>query len=253
MALEREISQEVGLRDSIKTTDEELVRLNAEREIALASLKGEHHQSHAEERAALNALERREVELSTRLIGLDVRIREAENELAKFNEMRLSLTDEFQEKERLEAIAEVTGFIRDTLKEAAPRVAKNYVYHVSLEANQMFREIMGDATRSLKWAEDYSVVLEEDGFERPFASLSGGEQMAAALAIRLGLLKQLSDIRIAFFDEPTTNMDVERRDNLAQQISRITNFDQLFVISHDETFDNFVDNVVEVRRDDANR
>ena len=115
----------------------------------------------------------------------------------------------------------------------------------------MFREIMGDATRSLKWAEDYSIVLEEDGFERPFASLSGGEQMAAALAVRLGLLKQLSDIRVAFFDEPTTNMDLERRDNLAQQISRITNFDQLFVISHDETFDNFVDNVIEVRRGEA--
>jgi len=46
-------------------------------------------------------------------------------------------------------------------------------------------------------------------------------------------------------------MDLERRDNLAQQISRITNFDQLFVISHDETFDNFVDNVIEVRRGEA--
>ena len=143
---------------------------------------------------------------------------------------------------------EATAFIRDTLKEAAPRVARNYVYHVSIEANQMFREIMGDGSRSLKWAEDYAVVLEEDGYERPFASLSGGEQMAAALSIRLGLLKQLTDIRIAFFDEPTTNMDLERRENLAQQISRITNFDQLFVISHDETFDNFVDNVIEVRR-----
>jgi exonuclease SbcC len=69
-------------------------------------------------------------------------------------------------------------------------------------------------------------------------------QMAAALSIRLALLKQLTDIRIAFFDEPTANMDAERRENLAMQISRITNFDQLFVISHDETFDNFVDNVI---------
>jgi exonuclease SbcC len=70
--------------------------------------------------------------------------------------------------------------------------------------------------------------------------------MAAALAVRLAILKQLSDIRIAFFDEPTTNMDAERRENFAQEISRIKHFDQLFVISHDETFDNYVDNVLHI-------
>ena len=113
----------------------------------------------------------------------------------------------------------------------------------------MFREIMNTGEQTLKWGDDYSVTLEEDGFERPFASLSGGEQMAAALSIRLALLKQLTDIRVAFFDEPTANMDAARRENLAMQISRITNFDQLFVISHDETFDNFVDHVITVRRD----
>ena len=169
-------------------------------------------------------------------------------ELARFAEVRRSMQTEFKEKERLERVAETTAFIRDTLKEAAPRVARNYVYHVSIEAAQLYREITGNAECTLKWAEDYSINLEEDGYERPYASLSGGEQMAAALSVRLGLLKQLTDIRIAFFDEPTTNLDAERRENLAMQISRITNFDQLFVISHDETFDNFVDNVVSLDR-----
>ena len=157
------------------------------------------------------------------------------------------MRDEFREKERLEKISEATKFIRDTLKEAAPRVAQNYVFHVSMEANQMFREIMGNAERTLRWGEDYGIVLEENGYERSFLNLSGGEQMAAALSVRLALLKQLSDVRIAFFDEPTTNMDAERRERLAEQISRITQkqtFDQLFVISHDDTFEEYVDNVV---------
>ena len=110
----------------------------------------------------------------------------------------------------------------------------------------MFREITGNAERSLKWAEDYGIVLEEYGHERPFVSLSGGEQMAAALSVRLALLKQLSDIRIAFFDEPTTNMDAERRENLAMQISQISHFDQLFVISHDDTFEEHMDHELRI-------
>jgi exonuclease SbcC len=149
----------------------------------------------------------------------------------------------------LEKILETTDFIRETLKEAAPRVARNYVYHVSLEAAQMFREITGNAERTLKWTEDYGIMLEESGYERSFINLSGGEQMAAALSVRLALLKQLSDVRLAFFDEPTTNMDATRRERLAEQISHITErktFDQLFVISHDDTFEGYVDNVVSV-------
>ena len=139
------------------------------------------------------------------------------------------------------------------LKEAAPRVARNYVYHISLEANQMFREITGNAERTLKWTEDYGIELEEGGHERPFVNLSGGEQMAAALSVRLALFKQLSDVRLAFFDEPTTNMDLERRERLAEQISHITEkqtFDQLFVISHDDTFENFADHTLDLKGDE---
>src|SRR5207247_946097 len=158
--------------------------------------------------------------------------------------MRESLRTEFAERERLGKIAETTTFIRDTLREAAPRGARNYVHHVSVEACQMFREICGQAEQTLSWADDYGIMLEEDGYERPFGNLSGGEQTAAALSVRLSILKQLSDIRIAFFDEPTTNMDVERRENLAQQIAQIKNFDQLFVISHDDTFEGYVDNTL---------
>jgi exonuclease SbcC len=186
----------------------------------------------AETRATFEAAKRRESELSA--------------ELRRLKEIRITMQAEFQEKERLEKIGEATDFIRETLKEAAPRVARNYVYHVSLEANQMYREVTGNAERTLKWTEDYGIVLEENGYDRPFVNLSGGEQMAAALSVRLALLKQLSDVRLAFFDEPTTNMDAARRENLATQIGNIKHFDQLFVISHDDTFEGYVDNVISI-------
>ncbi|HLL75855.1 MAG TPA: SbcC/MukB-like Walker B domain-containing protein, partial [Pyrinomonadaceae bacterium] len=154
---------------------------------------------------------------------------------------------------RLGRLQETTEFVRDTLKKAGPEVTKSYVAHISVEANQLFREITGEAGHTLRWTSDYEIVVEEAGHERSFVSLSGGEQMAAALAVRLALLKQLSDIRIAFFDEPTVNMDAERRERLAQQIGQVRHFDQLFVISHDDTFEETVDHVVMLtaRREEA--
>jgi exonuclease SbcC len=156
------------------------------------------------------------------------------------------MRDEFRAKERLEELYAATDFIRDTLRKAGPLVTESYLYNISIDANQLFREITGEGGRALRWSKDYDIVLEEGGYDRPFASLSGGEQMVAALSVRLALLKQLSDIRVAFFDEPTVNMDAERRERLAQQIGQVRDFDQLFVISHDDTFEQTVDHVVPV-------
>jgi exonuclease SbcC len=192
------------------------------------------------------------IESRTQLRSCEERATRLAEELKKIEEVRESQQDEMREKDRLEEVLEVTAFIRDTLREAAPRVARNYVHHVSLEAAQMFREITGNPEFTLKWTEDYGIILEESGYERPFVSLSGGEQMVASLAVRLALLKQMSDIRLAFFDEPTTNMDADRRERLAEQISQITQrrtFEQLFVISHDDTFESYVDNLITVGDD----
>ena len=204
---------------------------------------------HSVERGHLLSLQTRRAEARAILETTKHRADALAAEVARLSAIRDSLLGEFKEKERLEKVAEVTTFIRETLKDAAPLVARNYVHHVSLEANQMFREISGNAERTLKWSEDYGIFLEENGYDRPFLNLSGGEQMAASLAVRLALLKQLTDIRIAFFDEPTTNMDAERRENLAMEIGKIKHFDQLFVISHDDTFEGYLDH--EIRIGDA--
>ena len=75
--------------------------------------------------------------------------------------------------------------------------------------------------------------------------------MSAALAVRLALLKKLSSLNIAFFDEPTQNMDELRRTNLAEQIRRVRGFDQLFVISHDDSFEQGLDSLVRLRKTDG--
>ena len=72
--------------------------------------------------------------------------------------------------------------------------------------------------------------------------------MAAALAVRLALLKEISNIDIAFFDEPTVNLDAQRRESLAEQIMNIRGFSQIFVISHDDTFEQGIDNVIRIEK-----
>jgi DNA repair protein SbcC/Rad50 len=165
-------------------------------------------------------------------------------QLAYLNEVREKMRALLVEREKTQRLREMTDFIRDTLQKAAPYITESYLFSISNEANQLYREITGRYDVTLRWTKEYEITLEEEGHERPFLNLSGGEQMAAALSVRLALLKELSEINLAFFDEPTTNMDDERRRNLARQIGRIKDFQQLFVISHDDTFEEFTNQMI---------
>src|SRR5205085_7889338 len=120
----------------------ELEKANIEFENASKSYDSQRHLS---EKASLLETEKRLAETRATFEATKKREDELSRELQHLKIIRLSMHEEFREKERLEKISETTDFIRETLKEAAPRVARNYVFHVSMEANQMFREITGNA------------------------------------------------------------------------------------------------------------
>ena len=142
------------------------------------------------------------------------------------------------------------SFARKAYKEAGPRITERYVQAISREADRLFRELLNRQNVALEWTRDYEIMVQEGAHLRRFVNLSGGEQMCAALAVRLALLRVLADIDIAFFDEPTTNMDRARRESLAEAIANLKTFRQLFVISHDDTFEQFTEHVVLVQRNE---
>lgn len=147
---------------------------------------------------------------------------------------------------RVTFLEDRTEFIRRLLRDAGPQVTEVLLASVSDSADEIYSDIMGAPGGRLRWAADYDIVLGRGGLERRFGQLSGGEQMAAALAVRLALLRDLLNLDIAFFDEPTQHLDAERRENLAQQILAVRGFSQLVVISHDDTFERHIDNIIRV-------
>lgn len=228
--------QLTGIRESLAATAEELQAAQAQYEAA----------RHEAARQSLGQLLHQLGFLAAERSNTESRLAQLQQEIARLLEIKAKREALEGEHDRWEKLHTTSDFVRDLLKRAGPFITEAHLQAVSLEANQLYREVTGNPMVSLKWEAGYEVILEEDGHERPFISLSGGEQMAAALAVRLALLKELSEIRLAFFDEPTTNMDEERRRNLAQQIGRIKDFNQLFVISHDDAFEGFTDRVVTV-------
>ena len=142
-------------------------------------------------------------------------------------------------------------FIRSTLKDSAQLIAGKLIKNIGEEANRVYCEIINDYTQELRWTHDYAIIVTEHGEEKEFNQLSGGEQMGASLAVRFALLKILSGCDAVFLDEPTQNMDETRREKLSEQILNISGFKQIFVISHDDTFNEKYENVIRVEKIDG--
>jgi exonuclease SbcC len=207
---------------------------------------------------AFAAARQREAELQTahaglegQLGGLRGQVAETEREIQELEAVEQALAAEVAAQARHQAMLELAEFIREVIRQAGPYVTRRLMQQVSLEAARLFADVMADHTARLRWENNYEIVLEKGGRDRSFLQLSGGEQMAAALSIRLALLRELSAIDVAFFDEPTSNLDDARRDSLAEQILSVKGFSQLFVISHDDTFERATHHIVRVRKEDG--
>ncbi len=201
--------------------------------------------------AHIDGLIKQQQELNGNIHAIQGDIQRLEAKIARAERFLSDLETARQEMNRLDDLEKTMKNFRDLIKEAAPHILKEILNDVSASANRIFGEIMGDRSAHLTWGEDYEVSLNRQGVNRKFYQLSGGEQMSAALSIRLALLKTLSSLNIAFFDEPTQNMDEARRTNLAEQIKRVRGFEQLIVISHDDTFEQGLDSLVRLKKENG--
>jgi len=88
---------------------------------------------------------------------------------------------------------------------------------------------------------DISITCHSKNEILDLESLSGGEQISVALALRLGMASLLgaSNLNLMILDEPTTHLDAERKKALVgvlSQLSDITNIGkpmQFIIITHD--------------------
>jgi DNA repair protein SbcC/Rad50 len=171
--------------------------------------------------------------------------------LQQRQELAETLAQQRTELQTKQQVQQLISNARQVFNQSGPRITRFYLDRISTEADRLFRELLDRPDIALEWTEEYDIRVQERGHWRTFKSLSGGEQMCAALAVRLSLLRIVAEIDIAFFDEPTTNMDQTRRRQLAEALGNLKSFKQLFVISHDDTFENMTENVIRVERDPA--
>lgn len=179
------------------------------------------------------------------------KLAEAQN-ILKEQQQRMELLDQLQRQReqqqrellRLQMEEKLLEKARQVLKNAQEPVARNLTNRVAAQAQAIYNTMSSEAAQFQWRASDYSLSMTTVSGEKRFASLSGGQQMKAALAMQLALVKEFSTAGFCAFDEPTYGLDAESRTMLAEAISKAQEeckFTQLLLVSHDQAFDDKVE------------
>jgi exonuclease SbcC len=243
---EARCARQQALADELASYETEATRLAEEHRLALAAYDA---REHARVRAWVEGVRQDLAGCTAQLAERRARLDAVEAELARLREAEKELAACRDRADGLQRLTRMVETIREWLRQAGPYVTQQLVLQISREASAFYGDIMADHSGRLQWLEDYEVVLEVKGQRRSFRQFSGGEQMVAALAVRLALLREISAVDIAFFDEPTAHLDPERRESLAERIMQVRGLAQMFVISHDDTFERAAQSYIRIVKD----
>ena len=175
---------------------------------------------------------------------------ELENKLNQYSEYKLmeieykNVSDYKLFLEKIRNLFSKEGLQEDLRKLSRPTIQKYTKY--------FFEEFNFDYS-SLILDDDFNVTLYGPEGESSLNMVSGGEKIAIALALRLGITKAMSSgtIETILLDEPTIHLDSYRRVELIALLRKMSSLPQMIIVTHDEELENAADNIIKVNKNNG--
>ncbi|MGZ7048150.1 MAG: AAA family ATPase, partial [Methanobacterium sp.] len=120
-----------------------------------------------------------------------------------------------------------------------------------------FSILIEDTSKTAKIDEEFTPIVEQDGFQQEISYLSGGEKTSVALAYRLALNNVVQKVclgmksNLLILDEPTDGFSREQLYKVREILNEL-NCPQIIIVSHERELGSFADNVFRVEKVDGN-
>lgn len=100
---------------------------------------------------------------------------------------------------------------------------------------------------------EYNISIFGPEGEANIDMVSGGEKIAIALALRLGITQAMSkgNIETILLDEPTIHLDSYRRQELISVLRSMSVIPQMLIVTHDDELENAADTLIRVIKEDG--
>ncbi|UCH02927.1 MAG: SMC family ATPase [Candidatus Bathyarchaeota archaeon] len=240
----------------IETLADELVSINVQLKEALKVTKDLKNISiqiikHEKERerlvTELRSI-RKEINTSTGLLkGLENDIKKLKKEI---DQKKQQLT---KRKKLNEHQIWLTDYFIPTLDIIEKHVMVNIHHEFNQEFQRCFQILIEDPDLEIRIDENFTPIIEREGYDLDYASLSGGEKTSVALAYRLALnmiVKKVSTgmkSNLLILDEPTDGFSKEQLYKIRDILIELK-CPQIIIVSHEKELEAFADQIYYVTK-----
>ena len=100
---------------------------------------------------------------------------------------------------------------------------------------------------------EYNISIFGPEGEVNIENVSGGEKIAIALSLRLGITQAMSkgNIETILLDEPTVHLDSYRRQELIEVLRSMSKIPQMLIVTHDSELETAADTLIRVTKEDG--
>ncbi|MEM1535372.1 MAG: AAA family ATPase [Candidatus Pacearchaeota archaeon] len=192
----------------------------------------------------------------TEIAGIDEGIRLRSKQLTEEEaqlKQKESLLDKIQKLSLFEA------WLSSSFLSIIEKIERAMLYKINKEVGTLLKKwfcMFVDSNIDVALLDDFTPLVEENGYQRDYADLSGGERTALALAYRLALnqlinsLTNLGTKGLIILDEPTEGFSQKQLEKMADVFKEIR-AEQLLIVSHDPKIENFVDHIIRLRKENG--
>jgi len=183
-------------------------------------------------------------------------------QLKQLDEKFVDLNKKIENKKGLELqrnnILKLISWIDTDFLIVVASIERNIMLKIHHDFNNLFEKwfntLVDTENLNVRLDEDFTPVIEQDGFRIEFEALSGGEKTAAALAYRLGLNQVINHVMgslntrdIIILDEPTDGFSEEQIDRMRIVLDELK-LRQIIIVSHESKIESFVQNVIKINK-----
>ena len=195
---------------------------------------------------------------------LDIEKIGIERENSSLNRIIKSLEEEIgkksKAKEKISYFTEMQDWLESYFIHLMGTMEKHIMLRVHREFNDMFKEwfnvLIEDGTISVRLDDEFTPVIEQNGYETNIENLSGGEKTSVSLSYRLALNKVINDVvssiktkDILMLDEPTDGFSSEQLDKIRDVLDQLK-IKQIIIVSHEPKLESFVDNLIRIGKEE---
>ena len=151
-------------------------------------------------------------------------------------------------------------WIREFFIPTIDKIEKQVLLSIQQNFNEIYRNwysiLIDDPTKESRIDENFTPIVDQDGYDQNINYLSGGEKTSIALAYRLtlnSLIRKETDSmksNLLILDEPTDGFSKTQLSKVRELLDELHS-PQIILVSHEKELETYVDNVFQVSKSEG--